>query len=624
MTNAANLGFHRCVKLSLFAAHAVFPAATAIRSRLGAWCLASLATFFVPHPALCADSPPQASPGALERKDTASIDTTLLCGLWDYGRDPRCSLGHPDADRQIDELRRIDNFPGLGLDLNVRFRFWKDGEIPYAFAGNWSSSRRQIVKDAITRWTQKTNLTFIEKQLADHPARSTRLYIPFIVDRRVPTFNQNFVLFRFKPYREVTAPGRATPGRLEVDYQASALFFKGRRRYFILNGQEDTVGLDMTDLCDYVCALHELGHVIGLLHEHQRWDRDQFLRVHPDVIAGYFKTESREDYAILRAFHNADSTAMQLAGSPYDYTSIMHYPLTHTVPPGIPVTGTKLSTGDFIGTDLSRGDVIGVKRLYNFPLSSATVIDTNPPGLQLIVDGKLVDAPHPVRWRRGTNHTLEAPLVQFNGDRTERYLFGNWGGSGRRSSIPTKIHVTARGEASLWYQANFVVQRRDEGRLGCDPYCRSWIHDESPPNYSRTYSEAEPYWRQEIALWPQAFTFVSGRGSGSREQSFWITNPTDFTFQYEIRNLGRDVLGLDMTVDGETGTGWNWITVRGKETKRIQLNIRDASGYREGSYDARIGVCEIQRDRSGNRKANKTLCLDIPVRFIVVPRSADE
>jgi hypothetical protein len=60
---------------------------------------------------------------------------------------------------------------------------------------------------------------------------------------------------------------------------------------------------------------HELGHVLGFFHEHQRWDRDQFLTVHYENI----KPGRAQDYDwIARTNWLVDSL-------PYDYKSIMHY-----------------------------------------------------------------------------------------------------------------------------------------------------------------------------------------------------------------------------------------------------------------------------------------------------------
>ena len=60
---------------------------------------------------------------------------------------------------------------------------------------------------------------------------------------------------------------------------------------------------------------HELGHVLGFFHEHQRWDRDQYLTVHYEHI----KPGRADDY-------NWIAQTNWLAGSlPYDYKSIMHY-----------------------------------------------------------------------------------------------------------------------------------------------------------------------------------------------------------------------------------------------------------------------------------------------------------
>lgn len=553
------------------------------------------------------------------RKDTASIDTTLVCGLWDPGAILDCTVDSPRFDQVIKQLRDIDRGLTTSVDLTARFRFWEDGRIPYFFAGDWRTSRKQLVREAIARWTQETNLRFIEHSPSQVPPAEydrARLFGIINIGERFPKMNQNIVFFRF--HRSLSgADGRATPGKLSVDIDVDSLFTSEVHRSFIVNGQQGTVGVDLTPDCDFDCIAHELGHLVGLLHEHQRWDRDRFLRIPPEAALFSFGNSGDAKGALLRLHQNFDATAMPLAQSPYDYQSIMNYPqLNYTVPPGIPV----------LRNDLSIGDIIGAKRLYGFPLPSYTTIETNPPGLNLIVDGRLVDTPHRVSWRRGTNHTLEAPLVQFNGDRSERYLFGNWGGSGRTSSAPTRIHVTADGEASLWYRANFVVQSKDSSSQ-CDPYCRSWVYSGPEPSYSRTYRGAEAYWQDRIAVWPQAFTFVSTVGSRTRttvEQRFWITNTTDDTKYYEVINLGHDDMPLRMAVEDSFVRGYRWIEVRGRETKKVRLAIGSIMARHQGSFDAKIGVCEIALDRDGHRTANRERCVDIPVRWIVVPRSAND
>ena len=559
--------------------------------------------------------------GFIESRNTARIDTTLVCRLWDPGVIADCTVDSPTFDRVINELRDIDRGLTTSVDLSARFRFWEDGRIPYFFADDWRPARKELVRQAIARWTQETNLRFIEHSPSQVPSAEfdrTRLFGIIKIGKAFPKMNQNIVFFR--SHLSLSGPaGRATPGKLLVNLDVDSLFTTEVHRSFIVNGQQGTVGVDLTPACDFNCIAHELGHLIGLLHEHQRWDRDRFVRIPPEAASIAFRRSSDTDGAMLTLHQNFDATAMPLTKSPYDYRSIMNYPeLIHTVPPGIPV----------VRDDLSTGDIIGVKRLYEFPLPSYTTIETNPPGLDLIVDGHLVRTPYQVNWPRGSNHTLEAPLVQFKWDRSERYLFGNWGGSGRRSSTPTRIHVTADGEASLWYQANFIVQYRiPGGGPKCDPYCRWWVHDGPEPSFSRTYRGAAAYWQDRIAVWPQAFTFVSTVGSQTSamsEQHFWITNTADDTKYYEVINLGHDTLPLRMATGEVFGRGFNWVRVDSQETQRIDLRINSGLARQQGSFDAKIGVCEIALDGDGDRTANKERCLDIPVRWIVVPPSANE
>ena len=64
--------------------------------------------------------------------------------------------------------------------------------------------------------------------------------------------------------------------------------------------------------------LHELGHAIGLYHEHNRPDRDQFIK----ILWGNIRGGSDSNFKINRPW------LVNLWNIPYDYTSVMHYSKT--------------------------------------------------------------------------------------------------------------------------------------------------------------------------------------------------------------------------------------------------------------------------------------------------------
>ena len=61
-------------------------------------------------------------------------------------------------------------------------------------------------------------------------------------------------------------------------------------------------------------AMHELGHVLGMHHAHNRPDRDDYIEVNADNIS----PEAMPQFAIRRAGYPLDAF-------PYDFDSIMHY-----------------------------------------------------------------------------------------------------------------------------------------------------------------------------------------------------------------------------------------------------------------------------------------------------------
>ena len=69
--------------------------------------------------------------------------------------------------------------------------------------------------------------------------------------------------------------------------------------------------MTLSTRCDMPILLHELGHTIGLFHEHQRSDRDSYIRMDmsPIILNSISQYEKRNDPIF----------------GPYDFESIMHY-----------------------------------------------------------------------------------------------------------------------------------------------------------------------------------------------------------------------------------------------------------------------------------------------------------
>lgn len=182
--------------------------------------------------------------------------------------------------------------------------------------------------------------------------------------------------------------------------------------------------------------VHEIGHAVGLFHEHQRADREKHLFLVDENLDERY----RDIYAIIHP-----------GTGPYDYASTMHYPLwaasgngltaAETIPPGIRVP----SSG------LSAGDIDGVARLYGMR-PTGTTVTTNPPGLKVQVDGVPMTTPATLDWAQGSVHSLEVPSPQVADG--SRYLFGTWNdGGGRVRSVTADPDTT-------WLEVTFIVHHQ--------------------------------------------------------------------------------------------------------------------------------------------------------------------
>src|ERR1700736_1976122 len=211
--------------------------------------------------------------------------------------------------------------------------------------------------------------------------------------------------------------------------------------------------------CTVGTILHEMGHTVGLWHEQSRPDRNTYISVnYGNLIKGSISNFNQ-------IYDNL------LAATLFDYASIMEYPAfafsrnggpaIESMPAGIPLSNL---------TGYTAADVDGIERLYgNAP--TAITVTSNPPGLQVIVDGVTVTTPQVFNWTLNSTHTLNIPsgvqslsgnIVNSTTPTTFYYTYGRWNDSTAASHSITILPgngnpaTPATSPAVTTYSANFI------------------------------------------------------------------------------------------------------------------------------------------------------------------------
>ena len=163
--------------------------------------------------------------------------------------------------------RRQANIYGLHL----RFGYWDWGVIPYEFAPNFSDVERQRIRAAMTLWERVAQVKFV--------TRTTQL--GFLAITRDEVIDST-----------TASPCFGAVGQVGL-------------------GRMSRVNLGGNCSANSRTILHELGHGLGLHHEHQRADRDNYVTIDIGNVTGNIR------FAY-------DRFNFPLVG-PYDFQSIMHY-----------------------------------------------------------------------------------------------------------------------------------------------------------------------------------------------------------------------------------------------------------------------------------------------------------
>lgn len=143
--------------------------------------------------------------------------------------------------------------------------------------------------------------------------------------------------------------------------------------------------------CDHVSvATHELGHLLGFGHEQSRPDRDEYIDIlWENVSPAHHRIFRKQSFWLFHSF-----------GTPYDYSSIMHYGSHYFSKNGKPTMVSRDPKVKWFGNRFpSRLDIKQVNLMYScteFPIfpDHFSILSTSPPFYNCIK----IDQPRDLQW----------------------------------------------------------------------------------------------------------------------------------------------------------------------------------------------------------------------------------
>ncbi|XP_068191530.1 hatching enzyme 1.2-like [Antennarius striatus] len=207
-----------------------------------------------------------------------------------------------------------------------------EGDIALSKKRNAMKCRRGYCK-----WKKSYNgLVEIPYSISDYFYDSEKTRI----ENAMETFNKKTCI-RFVPYT-------GQPDYLRIESELGCWSSVGR------DGGPQVVSLFVYGCLDHGIIQHELLHSLGFYHEHNRSDRDKYVRINWEMIPGVFA-------------HNFAKEDTNNLNTPYDYSSVLHYGSTAfaSVYGGTTITPIPDSSVPIGQTDeMSDIDILKINRLY--------------------------------------------------------------------------------------------------------------------------------------------------------------------------------------------------------------------------------------------------------------------
>ncbi|KAG2463061.1 UVS2 protein, partial [Polypterus senegalus] len=163
--------------------------------------------------------------------------------------------------------------------------------------------RRVINRNAMKCFTSSTDCFWSKSS-------DGTVYVPYTISSVFDNVQRSTILDAMKTFASETCV-QFIPQTNEVDY-VSIESDVGCYAYIGKIGGAQTVSLDVNGCVYNGVIQHELNHALGFVHEHTRSDRDLYVEI-------IWKYISEND---VQNFEKQDTNNL---GTPYDYSSVMHY-----------------------------------------------------------------------------------------------------------------------------------------------------------------------------------------------------------------------------------------------------------------------------------------------------------
>ena len=204
-----------------------------------------------------------------------------------------------------------------GYLVDDRSLYWDDGVVTYKFDPGFPEGSKGIVDRAMQDYRDNTAITF--KLLGNNETATA------------------YVVFK------------VTGGNLSA-----------------VGCQRREQAIELANTPQVGATIHEIGHALGLLHEHSRPDRNQFITVHFDLVKPEWQNQFRE----------INSFRTKTLGK-YDFQSIMHYPPKSSF--GVQADALTMTKTDGTPLDPSVGDLGENGHLSNKDIGSLAIMYGSKP-----------------------------------------------------------------------------------------------------------------------------------------------------------------------------------------------------------------------------------------------------